>query len=157
MAHITNSHSTSIAINGNLQEAVFRQIVLWGEAAWWPKHSLMKFMNLSHEGRVQEGTVYLQKISFPFGPQWHSRVEELHTPVSVTRIFLDGILKGYERVSIVEHGGQRIVVAYYMDATVSWFNYLVWQALFKLLHDYNLRRILRALKEYMETYVTRTL
>lgn len=152
MIRITNAHSIRIAVDRSLTYALFEQVKLWGEAPWWPKHSLMTFTNLAHEGLVQEGTVYLQKTALPFGPQWHSRVEQLHAPVSVTRIFLDGIFRGYERVSIMEHSGETIIVAYYMDVTVSWFNYLVWQALFKILHNYNLRRIVYALKKYMETY-----
>ena len=47
---------------------IFRELVYWGQAAWWPKQSLMSIKNLS--GITEVGTRYRQQVKLPFGPNW---------------------------------------------------------------------------------------
>ena len=131
-------------------QAIFEELLIWGEASWWPKEALMRFINLS--GKREEATVYLQKTKLPFGPAWHTRNEIIDNQnLRIRRIFLDGMFDGFEEL-IVERLQENVFKAIYI------FNYQVkglinkvmWSLIFKRLHIKNINLILNSLKRYLE-------
>jgi len=129
-------------------QALLPQIVAWGEAAWWPRGSLMRFVRLT-PGAVGVGTRYRQKVRLPFAPSWEAAVTEVGAQ-SITRSFLDGMFSGSETVSVrQEAGGTR--VTYEMRYEVRGAgNRLMWSLVFRHLHNANIRRILKNLKRHGE-------
>ena len=140
-----NRHS--ILVHGGPQ-AVAPEIVAWGEASWWPRGSLMRFVRLT-AGAVGVGTRYRQKVQLPFAPSWDVAVTEVGAR-SITRSFLNGMFTGSETVSVQEEaGGTR--VTYEMNYEVEGAaNRIMWSFVLRHLHDANIRRILKNLKRYCE-------
>lgn len=149
MVHVTNTHTIDISIGREFKKELFKQILLWGEAQWWPKKSLMRFVNESGTQVTRVGSVYLQRVRLLCGPRWHARVDTIDEEKSITRVFIDGMFQGYERVSIRESGPKSLNVSYYMDVSMKIVDYWLWKMLFQRLHDGMLRSILSALQEYM--------
>jgi len=150
MVHVTNTHKISIEVENSRKKEVFQELCVWGEATWWPQRSLMRFINFSGPGQVKEGTVYRQKVRLPFGPAWHARIDRIVENESVTRIFLDGLFRGYEKVSLKETGTRSMEVSYYMDVFIKGRDYIVWKMIFQRLHDQMLEKILGMFKAYVE-------
>ena len=124
------------------------QIILWGEASWWPGKSLMKFERLT-QGRVESGTRYRQRVLLPLAPAWCVEVTSL-TERSITRTFLDGMFRGFETVSFSPHENG-FKVAYEMNYEVQGLaNRCLWPVFFRRLHDRNIEEILKSLKAFME-------
>lgn len=127
---------------------VFGEVVLWGESKWWPKDSLMEFINLKPE--IDVGTVYCQKVKLPFAPKWHVKITEIKELTHIRRDFLDGMFSGYESVGITPQG-EYCRVTYKMDYTVrGFFNRVMWKTIFEKLHNQNITHILAHLKKYLE-------
>lgn len=129
---------------------VFKQVVLWGEAEWWPKNSLMRFVRKSG-GEIKVGTIYRQQVRLPFGPQWDVRVSEIIPDRKVGRKFLNGIFKGKEWVEVkTQSSGSRVdyVMAYEINGAI---NNLLWKIFFQRLHDRNLELILKSMRDYFLT------
>jgi hypothetical protein len=140
-----NKHS--IVVRSDPATARF-EILWWGEAFWWPKKSLMRFVRLT-ERPVQKGTRYRQEVLIPFAPVWDVEIENI-TDTSVTRRFLNGMFKGFETVSIAALRGS-VEINYRMHYEVQGFlNRLLWQLFFQKLHDNNIEMILASLKEFLE-------
>jgi hypothetical protein len=125
-----------------------REIVLWGEASWWPKRSLMRFVRLS-EGPVQKGTRYRQMVLLPFAPSWDVEVDSV-APTSITRRFLNGMFKGFETISFMpQEPAAHVVYEMYYEVQGA-LNRLLWPVIFRKLHDRNIEEILAHLKKYLE-------
>jgi len=140
-----NRHS--ILIEAKPEEAL-PEIVRWGEAAWWPKGSLMRFVRLG-SGPVSVGTLYRQKVLLPFAPSWNAEVTALNGR-GITRKFSNGMFEGQETVSFKEGPGG-LEVGYFMHYRVSGrLNRVVWSLFFRRLHDNNIVAILRNLKIFLE-------
>ena len=129
---------------------VFQELLTWGESNWWPQGSLMRFINLT--GEINEDTVYLQKVSLPCGPCWHTRNELIdHKKLRIKRVFLDGMFQGYEELHIKPGEAGIISIVYTFHYQIKGIvNRIVWDVLFKKLHKDNITSIFRALKKYME-------
>lgn len=142
---LLNRHAIVIKCDDN---ALLKEIVLWGEAVWWPKKSLMRFERLT-EGEVKEGTRYRQLVLLPFAPNWDVEVNGL-SKNSITRVFLNGMFSGSETVSFLPtHFG--FEVCYDMRYQVRGFlNRFLWRLFFRSLHDRNIEAILHNLKRYLE-------
>jgi hypothetical protein len=141
-----NRHSVEIAAD---KARIFKELVLWGQASWWPKDANMKFVNLSGVA-VQEGTEYLMKI-VPSGASWHARVTKIEPDYSIRRDFLDGMFNGFETVSIKDKGNNFFEVAYEMFYQINGsLNKLLWPIAFEKLHNANIRMILNSLKQHLE-------
>lgn len=110
----------------------------------------MRFDNLSGPGKIAEGTVYQQKVQLPFGPVWHARIDRIVENESITRIFLDGLFRGFEKVSLREVSGRNLEAAYYMDVFIKGHDYILWKLVFQRLHDRMLENILGEFKSYAE-------
>jgi len=131
-------------------EIIFKELLIWGEGAWWPRRSLMKFVNLS--GGADEKTLYLQKVKFPLGPSWHVRNEVVDMAnLYVKRVFLDGMFCGFEElsVSLEEEGCYRAIHSFCYEVK-GLFNRLMWKILFKKLHKKNIDLIFKSLKKHLE-------
>jgi uncharacterized membrane protein len=127
---------------------VAAEIIRWGEAAWWPKDSLMSFFRLL-KGPIELGTRYRQRVLLPFAPSWDVEVTAL-SDKGVTRKFLNGMFSGQETVSMKETR-DGIEVSYLMHYRVNGaLNWAIWVLFFKKLHDRNIEAILKNLKEYSE-------
>ena len=124
------------------------EVILWGEASWWPKNSLMRFVRKDGKD-VQKGTRYRQEVLLPFAPSWDVEVSAL-TGESITRLFLNGMFAGSEVVSLREQG-EDIIVFYSMTYEVKGLlNKILWFIVFCRLHDRNIETILANLKEFLE-------
>lgn len=142
---VENKHSILIA--GEESEAL-AQIILWGEASWWPKNCLMRFDRLTR-GVVCRGTKYRQKVLLPFGPAWDVVVEDVSSN-SIRRKFLSGIFSGTETVSC-QAQSDRILIRYEMSASLNGsLNAFLWRWVFRRLHDRSIEDILKSLKQFLE-------
>ncbi len=140
-----NRHS--ILVHGRPQ-AVAPEIMTWGEAPWWPRGSLMRFVRLTH-GSVGVGTRYRQKVQLPLAPSWDVAVTEVGAR-RITRRFLNGMFTGSETVSAQEEaGGTRVIYEMHYEVSGAG-NRILWSLLFRHLHDASIRRILKNLKRHCE-------
>ena len=140
-----NRHFVLIEVTADL---IFPEIVLWGEAIWWPPKSSMKFTRLT-PGAIQVGTKYQQKVLLPLAPKWEAQVTNLIPGRLIERIFLNGIFRGKETV-IIEERYDGMKVDYLMEYEIlGLFNKMMWGMHFQKLHDKNIEMILKALKEHV--------
>ncbi len=124
------------------------EIIRWGEADWWPKNSLMRFTR-SDKGPVVVGTRYRQEVLMPFAPSWDAQVQDL-SDSGITRRFMNGMFEGSETVSCGENASG-VEVVYLMRYRVRGIlNWLLWNPVFRRMHDANIEAILANLKEYLE-------
>ncbi len=139
-----NSHT--VIINAYIDK-IFKQALLWGEAEWWPKECLMRYTRITG-GDIRVGTRYHQKVSLPFAPEWDVEIVSITQNREIKRRFLNGIFSGTDSV-ILEPVKGGIEVKAVMDFDVNgYFNKLAWRFIFKRMHDENLEKILKAMKEY---------
>jgi hypothetical protein len=130
-------------------ERVVPQIILWGEASWWPKDSHMRFTRTTGPGSVQKGTRYRQLVMLPFAPSWNVEVDRV-TDMAITRSFLDGMFRGFETVSAKREGLQ-VAVTYEMHYSLNGIvNTILWLLIFRRMHDTNIEMILSSLKKHAE-------
>ena len=140
-----NRHA--ILVSCRLSEAI-PEIIRWGEAPWWPKNSLMRFVR-QDQGSVRPGARYRQDVLLPLAPSWDVEVERI-TAESITRRFLNGMFEGGETVSLKENASG-IEVDYVMNYRVKGtFNRILWNLIFCRLHDANIEAILSSLKKFLE-------
>lgn len=131
-------------------QEIFEELLIWGEANWWPKKSLMRFINLS--GARKQSTVYLQKTKLPFGPAWHTRNEIVDSQnLRLKRIFLDGMFDGFEELSVERLKDNASKAIYAFNYRIKGLiNKIMWNLIFKRLHIKNIDLILSSLKRYLE-------
>lgn len=131
-------------------DLIWPQVMLWGEAGWWPQTSKMKFIR-KIPGDIKVGTQYEQRLQMPFGASWYAEVTKLKANSEIERTFLNGMFSGYESVKLESYSnGTRI--DYFMHYEICGiFNKILWLTLFRKLHDQNIERILNGLKEYVLT------
>src|SRR3989344_5929037 len=91
-----NYHFVLIEVPQNI---VAPEIILWGEASWWPQECTMKFIRTT-EGEVKVGTRYRQKVLLPLAPGWDAEVTKFTPGVEIERTFLNGFLEGSETISL---------------------------------------------------------
>lgn len=128
-------------------DRVLPEIIRWGEAQWWPKDSLMRFVR-KDSGPVVKGTRYKQQVLLPFAPSWDAEVENLDGK-SITRRFLHGMFSGSETISL-EPRGTELEVRYVMTYKINGlFNKILWPLVFERWHNRNIEAILANLKEYL--------
>ena len=124
------------------------EVILWGEALWWPKNSSMKFIRLTH-GEIQVGTKYSQKVLLPLAPEWEVEVTRLLPGKEIERTFLNGMFKGKEIVRIEErYNGTKVEYAMHYEV-LGILNQILWQLFFRKMHDWNIKMILKALQDYV--------
>lgn len=124
------------------------QLMLWGEADWWPKKSLLKITKLESE-EIKVGTQYQIRAKWFRGPVWIVQVTKLVPSSLMERTFLSGMFEGFESVTIEERAnGTR--VDYEMRYTIKGIlNKIFWRFIFNKLYDKNMKMILSALNQYV--------
>ena len=140
-----NHHFVFIEAAGDL---IAPEAILWGEADWWPRRSLMKFTRLT-SGEIQLGTRYRQKVLLPFAPKWEAEVTQLIPGKAIERTFLNGIFKGKETVSLEErYNGTKVEYAMRYEI-LGIGNQILWRLFFEKMHDRSIERIFKALQNYV--------
>lgn len=130
------------------QELVGLEIILWGEASWWPAKCTMKFTRKT-SGELQVGTRFEQKVLMPGAPSWEVEVTKLIPNQEIERTFLNGIFIGKETVALEPRlNGMRV------DYTMRYkirgrLNGILWPLVFEKMHDQNVELILSALKDFV--------
>ena len=129
---------------------IFRELIRWGQAEWWPKRSLMNIENL--DGPIDVGTRYRQQVKIPFGPHWCTVNKVIDKKnMYIRRDFLGGMFDGFEELSVVPDEDGNGDVAYTFAAEVKGgVNKFLWQKAAKKMHTENINIILKTLKEYLE-------
>lgn len=136
-----------VSIKADSKE-IFRELNLWARSRWWPK-MLMRFKDMPQD--LSEGSVYLQKVSLPFGPKWRTK-NTLIKPNTfyIQRTFIDGIFDGFEEL-MVKPGEEAPEVVYCFHYIIRGFlNRLLWNIFFKRMNIKNINLILQSLKKYLE-------
>jgi len=129
--------------------SIFQELLLWGEAEWWPKRSLMRFINLSHT--IGENALYLAQVKLPYGPHWHMRNELVDEKAGcIRRVFLDGMFKGFEELRIVPQKDCFKVIYTFCVRVRGFLNRLMWKYVFRNRHIKNIAGILVSLKLYLQ-------
>lgn len=143
-----NQHN--ILIETNNPEILFGEICLWGEACWWPKKSLMRFIRVE-AGPLEVGTRFFQKVLLPFGPSWQVQASVIEPDKKICRKFLKGLFTGFECVEMNLQSVNKFQVNYTMQYKIRGFlNKIFWQLFFLNLHNKNIRAILNNLKSFIE-------
>jgi len=129
---------------------IFRELVAWGSAPWWPKKSLMSIVNES--GITDVGTRYRQQVKIPFGPSWCTVNKVIDKKnMYIRRDFFGNMFDGFEELSITPdedgHGEITYTFAAELKGAVNKF---FWQKGAKQMHADNITMILASLKEYLE-------
>ena len=133
------------------ESVVGPEIMLWGEASWWPKKCNMRFTRKT-SGKLGIGTEYEQKV-LPFGPRWDVRVTKLNLDREIERTFLNGMFTGRESVSVEgRYNGTKVNYNMYYSIT-SLMDKLLWAFVFRRRHDQNIEMILKALKDHVTKQV----
>lgn len=128
-------------------ELVGPEVVLWGEASWWPKDSAMQFVKTS-PGDVGVGTTFEMKLVKPIKHAWKAEVTRFIPGQLIERTFKTGPFKGYELVYAEERSnGTR--VEYELHYTIPGpFDLLMWNLFCKKMHEASITKILEALKAF---------
>ena len=138
-----------VIINTHDQKKVFDQIVLWGEASWWPKRCMMRFIRIG-TSPIQKGTMYHQVVTLPLGPRWLSLVTEIIDNTSIARKYFESFIEGDETVRM-RALGRSMKVEYLLTYRITGsFNRMLWKLCLERVHDYNIKLILNNLKNYVE-------
>jgi hypothetical protein len=128
---------------------VFPHIAIWGESTWWPPKSNMRVQRIKGE-EVKEGTFLRYEISPPWGPAWEVEVAEIKDNQFIRRTFLNGMFRGWERISVrPENDGSLVefLMEYEIPKKIDRF---FWRIIAEKLHDKNIELTLRTLKKFLE-------
>ena len=137
-----------ITINAPV-DAIYREIVLWGESAWWPDESPMKYSR-TDLGEVRVGTCFHQKVYKPFAPEWDVEVISITPGYEISRRFITGMFRGTDQVYI-KQSEKANEVHFLMDYEVmGGINRILWKLAYRRMHDENIVRILNAMKSALE-------
>jgi uncharacterized membrane protein len=145
---LINHHSIVLKAPASV---VFKELLHWGEAAWWPKDSPMRYTRITPGEDIRVGCRYRQKVHMPFGPQWDVEVISVTEGREFSHRFLNGMFEGVDRVYVIPAGDAATEVHFLMDfKVVGAVNRIMWSLVFRRMHDKNIGRILLALKRHVE-------
>ena len=144
---MVNHHSVKVRA---AQEKIYEEMLSWGESAWWPKESPMRYTRLTKGTATVPGTRFRQKVHVPFGPEWNVEVISATPGREISWRFVDGMFSGVYRVYIIPDE-DACELHFMMDYEIpGLFNRLVWRLFSLKQHNRNIALILNSLKEYME-------
>lgn len=128
---------------------VFPHIVLWGESSWWPPQSNMRVKRVKGD-KIVKGTQLRYEISPPWGPAWDVEITAVEDNQAISRSFLNGMFRGWERISVrPEKDGS--LVEFFMEYEIpKKIDRFFWRIIAGKLHDKNIELILRTLKDFLE-------
>ena len=129
------------------QKIVGPQIILWGEASWWPKTSKIKLLRET-PGDIQMGTTYKQRFAKLFAPRWRNEVTQLVADQEIEKTFIKGPFSGFERISTEWRlNGTR--VDYTLQYKIHGFlNQILWTLFFERAYNKNIQMILNSLNRW---------
>lgn len=130
---------------------IFKELILWGEALWWPKSCPMKIVNTT-KGPIGVGTCYRYRVDMPFGLNWEgvNRIIDKKN-LYLRRDFFKGSLEGFEEATITPDESGYCEVAYTFAVDVKGkINMFFWKKIGKPLHVKNIDIILHNLKNHIE-------
>lgn len=129
-------------------QAVSAELITWGEAAWWPKDCLWKYVRQT-DGEIHVGTQYVIKINKPSAADWRAEVSQLLPNRLVERTFTKGLFKGFERIMLEERAnGTRI--DYELHFKIRGFlNIFLWPFVLRAQYLKTIQKILSALQDYL--------
>ncbi len=123
------------------------QAMLWGEAEWWPRDCPMRFVKET-QGETGVGTRFRMELKGSKEPPWTVEVAQWDPNKFVQRIFVSGMLKGFEVIKIGERSnGTRVDYEMYYSVREP-LKKILWPFLYKKRHEDAIEKILNALKEY---------
>ncbi len=130
-------------------DAIYREVVLWGESRWWPDESPMKYSR-KDSAEVRVGTRFHQKVYRPFAPEWEVEVVSITPGHGISRRFISGMFRGTDKVYI-KPGEKSSEVHFLMDYEITGgMNRILWRLAYRRMHDGNIVRILNAMKSALE-------
>jgi hypothetical protein len=129
-------------------EIVSAEVVAWGEASWWPKDCLWKYLRQT-DGEIRVGTQYVIKINKPSATDWAAEVTQLLPSRIVERTFTKGMFKGFERVLLEEKSnGTRIDYELHFQLR-GFINMLIWPFFLRGQYVKTIGKIMDALKAHI--------
>ncbi len=140
-----------IHIKGVCSE-IFKQLLLWGVAPWWPKDSLMKIERVDGNDVVANAR-YRYKVNVPFvGPGWLAVNRVVDTKnMYLRRDFFEGSFEGFEEFSVYPDDNGYGEVTYTFAADVKGLlAKMFWERGGKEKHIANIDLILKVLKTSIE-------
>ncbi|MFA5088851.1 MAG: SRPBCC family protein [Candidatus Omnitrophota bacterium] len=134
-------------------EIVSPEIIQWGEASWWPRHSRIKFVRKA-QGELGVGTRYKESLGGLFGLHWDVEVTKLVPLRGIEWTILNGLLKGYEAVTMEwRYNGTRIDYELHYQIP-GWFNKIFWNFFYRKSHQQGIKMIMDDLRRHLiQTYL----
>jgi len=138
-----------IQINGVPIE-IFKELVTWSEAPWWPEKCPMKITNTT--GSIDVGTGYNLIVDMPMGPKWKATNRIIDRKnLYLRRDFFEGDLEGFEEATVTpDENGYSDIVYTFAAEVKGMLGRFFWKQAGKKLHEKNIEEILRSLKKYIE-------
>jgi hypothetical protein len=130
--------------------AVGPEIILWGEAAWWPKKSKLQFARIN-PGDIQTGTRYQARLLAFRAPLWEVEVTNLVDDQEIQRTFSHRRFKIKENLNLEErYNGTK--VNYWLTYNIQGlFHRILWRVLFQRFYNQSVMMALASLKDYIES------
>lgn len=127
-------------------EYVGPQVALWGEASWWPKNCLWKYIKET-EGEVRVGTRYRIKIQKPSAADWVAEVTQLVPNCLIEYTFKAGMFRGYQVIKLEERAnGTRVDFALHFRVS-GLLNAFLWPFVYQKQYEETIMQVLNALKD----------
>jgi len=129
---------------------VEREIILWGEALWWPKKSRLQFVRIT-SGGIPMGTRYQARLLTFWGPRWEVEVTKLMDGYQIRRTFSHRRFILEENLNLEErYNGTK--VNYWLTYRIQGlFHRILWQVRFQRLFDKAVELALASLKNHVES------
>ncbi len=129
-------------------QAVSAELITWGEAVWWPKDCLWKYVRQT-DGEIRVGTEYVIKINKPSAADWSVEVTQLLPNRLIERTFTKGLFKGFERIMLEERAnGTRIDYELHFKIR-GLLNIFLWPFVLRAQYLKTIQKILSALQDYL--------
>ena len=131
-------------------DTVEREIILWGEALWWPKKSRLQFVRTT-SGGIGTGARYQARLLTFWGPRWEVEVTKLMDGHQIQRTFSHRRFILEENLNLEErYNGTK--VNYWLTYRIpGLFHRILWQVFFQRLFDKTIAMALASLKDYIES------
>jgi len=128
----------------------FRELMLWGDSAWWPSRCPMDIENLS--GNHDVGARYRQSVKFLLGPEWVTVNKVIDKKnLYLRRDFFGKAFDGFEEYTIaIDDDGNSEITFTFAAELKGRLNKYLWKKFGRQMHIDSITMILKALKEYLE-------
>lgn len=135
-------------------QVVSAEVVSWGEASWWPKDCLWKYIRQT-DGEIAIGTKYVIKINKPSAPDWAAEVSQLLPSRLIERMFTKGMFRGFERIILEEKSnGTRIDYELHFQVR-GLLNFILWPLVLRAQYVKTIKSIMDGLKTHLLAEIKR--